>query len=431
MNKDLFAFPTPFTPPTAEEDHLLWLRLIRSRKVGPATFWRLLEEHGDAAAALDALPAMARAAGLDDYTPCPPGVAHAELAAGRRLGARLVARGAPGYPPRLAEIADAPPLLWMLGEPELALRPMVALVGARNASSLGLRMARHLAEGLTGAGFGVVSGLARGIDAAAHGAALAGGTVAVHAGGVDTVYPRENAALAAEIARCGLRLSEQPLGLEPQARHFPQRNRLISGLAEAVIVVEAAPQSGSLITARDALDQGREVLAVPGHPVDARAAGCNALIRDGAVLVRGIADVLQALEARPAAPVAAAQTAQTARPQPSGPGPGPVPPPLTSAAPQTPRPRHAAARPPAGDSPRQSRQPGPHDAPARTDRRSLAETAALHSTILDRLSPSPIAEDALIRELSMPAAQVTPELVALELDGRIERMPGGFVARRH
>ncbi|MEY8841434.1 DNA-processing protein DprA, partial [Cribrihabitans sp. XS_ASV171] len=179
-------------------------------------------------------------------------------------------------------------------------RPMIALVGARNCSSLGTRMARALAHDLGKAGHVVVSGLARGIDTAAHIAALDTGTVAVMAGGVDVIYPAENAALAGDIAAQGLRLSEQPLRMTPQARHFPRRNRIISGLAQAVVVVEAAAKSGSLITARDALDQGREVLAVPGHPFDARAAGCNMLIRDGARLVRNAEDVIEALA--PAAP---------------------------------------------------------------------------------------------------------------------------------
>jgi len=168
-------------------------------------------------------------------------------------------------------------------------------VGARNASSLGLRMARRLAEGLGAAGQVVVSGLARGIDAAAHEAALATGTVAVMAGGVDVIYPEENADLAAQIAAKGCLVAEHPPGLQPQTRHFPLRNRIISGLSRAVVVVEAAARSGSLITARDAADQGREVLAVPGHPFDARAAGCNMLLRDGATLVRHVGDVTEAL----------------------------------------------------------------------------------------------------------------------------------------
>jgi DNA processing protein len=239
-------------------------------------------------------------------------------------------------------------------------------------------MARRLAEELGQAGFVVVSGLARGIDTAAHHASLASGTVAVMAGGVDVVYPVENAVLAQEIAERGLRLSEQPMHLEPQARHFPRRNRIISGLARAVVVVEAAAKSGSLITARTALDQGREVLAVPGHPFDARAGGCNMLIRDGATLVRSAADVIEAMGREPdPAPAPEAQA------------------PIRPALPRRP---------------------------------SLAAAAALHGLILDRLGPSPLAEDQLIRDLALPAAEVAPELVSLELEGRIRRQPGGLLS---
>jgi DNA processing protein len=197
---------TPLAP-TQDDERLDWLRLLRSRRVGVATFARLLREHGSARAALRALPAMARAAGVQDYAPCPEGVALAEYRAGLAQGARLLLRGEAAYPALLADLPDAPPLLWTLGDPSLLLRPTVALVGARNASSLGLRMARSLAEGLGKAGFTVVSGLARGVDAAAHRAALPTGTVAVMAGGVDHVYPPENRELAADIAAQGLRLS--------------------------------------------------------------------------------------------------------------------------------------------------------------------------------------------------------------------------------
>ncbi|MCW3781028.1 DNA-processing protein DprA [Defluviimonas salinarum] len=372
----MLSYPTPFTPPTKEDDRLSWLRLIRSRRVGAVTFWRLIGEYGSAEAALHALPGIAKAAGVQGYEPCPEPVILKEYQAGTAAGARLLCRHDPAYPPALAELADAPPVLWCLGDPALLSRPMVALVGARNASSLGLRMARKLAEGLGAAGVTVVSGLARGVDTAAHAAALPTGTVAVMAGGVDATYPAENAALASEIALRGLRLSEQPIGLEPQARHFPLRNRIISGLARAVVVVEAAARSGSLITARLALDQGRDVLAVPGHPFDGRAAGCNLLLRDGATLVRGAEDVLAAL-----APVTAA-------------------------------PEHAAAR-------------APEPEPQRTWR----DMATLHRQILDRLGPSPMAEDQLIRDLALPSATIAPELLTLELEGRIQRQPGGLLSR--
>ena len=331
-------------------------------------------EHGDVDTAIAALPEVARAAGVEDYLPCPPEAARREFEAGLRAGARLLAIGEPWYPEGLAELPDAPPLLWVMGEPELFSRPLIAVVGARNASSLGTRMARRIAADLAGADYAVVSGLALGIDTAAHLGALEGGTIAVMAGGVDVVYPSENAVLAQEIAECGLRISEAPIHVTPQTRHFPARNRIISGLARAVVVVEAAAKSGSLITARTALDQGREVLAVPGHPFDARASGCNMLIRDGAILVRGADDILQAVM----------------RPEPA------VPPDIPAGTPET---------------------------------RTLAETAALHGAILDRLGPSPLAEDQLIRDLERPAGEVAPVLVSLELDGRIERRPGGFLTK--
>ncbi len=357
-----------------------WLRLIRSRRIGPATFHRMLVEHGSAAAALRALPGIARAAGVEDYEICPMGVVVAEMKLARAAGAVMLRWGDDRYPVALAGIEGAPPILWAQGNLDLLNRPMIALVGARSASSLGLRMARRLAETLGAVGLVVVSGLARGIDAEAHQAALATGTVAVQAGGVDHIYPAENATLAAEIALKGCRVSEQPMGMEPQARHFPMRNRIISGLAQAVVVVEAALKSGSLITAEAALEQGREVFAVPGHPFDARAAGCNRLIRDGATLVRSAQDILEALG--PDAPVKA------------------VMPQIVRAVAVTAPPRQA-----------------------------LKTAAALHRMILDRLGPSPVAEDQLIRDLNVPAAVVAPELVMLELEGLIQRQSGGLLAR--
>jgi DNA processing protein len=390
----LSSSPTPFTPPTTEDDDLSWLRLIRSRRVGPATFRRLTAEHGSARAALAALPAIARAAGVADYAPCTEADARAELAAGRAAGAFLLRADDPCYPARLSDLPDAPPVLWCMGDPALLSRPMVALVGARNASSIGLRMARRLAEGLGAAGAVVVSGLARGIDAAAHAAALGPGTVAVMAGGVDAVYPPENADLAAAIAAQGLRLSERPPGAEARARDFPARNRIVAGLALGVVVVEAAARSGSLLTARDALDLGREVMAVPGHPVDPRAGGCNQLIREGATLVRDAEDVLAVLGARLA-------DGQGLKPvtegrQRSGPAADP------NRLPHLSRKTPEAARPSEG---------------------------TLAGAILARLGMTPIAEDQLIRDLALPARDVAPEVVALELAGVIRRGAGGMIAR--
>ncbi|PWE33332.1 DNA-protecting protein DprA [Maritimibacter sp. 55A14] len=379
--------PKPIPPGTAE-GRIAWLRLIRSRRVGPQTFQRLMAEHGDAEAALDALPAVAADAGMDRYTPCPADAARREFEAGMRCGARLLCLGEPDYPAALADIADAPPVLWALGHVGLARRPMVALVGARNASSLGTRMARSLAAGLAEAGFVTVSGLARGIDTAAHLASLKTGTVAVMAGGVDQIYPVENTGLAADIARDGLRLSERPVGYHPQARDFPRRNRIVSGLAQGIVVVEGAARSGSLITARTALDQGREVMAVPGHPMDARGAGCNMLIRDGATLVRNAGDVAEAL----------ARIAPEA---------------LAPAVPEPARQAPAAARQVAPQSPA---RPGPGGG------------ADMGRRILALLSATPIPEDQLIRDLALPARDVARELVTLELDGKVARRAGGMLA---
>ena len=358
------------------------LRLSRSRRVGAVTYHRLMAEHGSARAALAALPGIAAAAGVEDYEPCPVGVIIAEERQGLAAGARLLVHGEDDYPRALIDIPDAPPVLWAKGDVALLNRPAIGMVGARNASSLGMRMARRLGQGLSEAGLTVVSGLARGIDTAAHEAALdaEGRTVAVMAGGIDVIYPAENDALARLIDEKGCRISEHPPGLEPQARHFPLRNRIVAGLSRAVIVVEAAAKSGSLITARAALDYGREVMAVPGHPFDARASGCNMLIRDGAVLVRGVQDVLEALGV-----------------------PGEV------------RPEPQMTLPPL---------PGP-EAP----QRPLKDVALLHSMILSRLGPSPLAEDQLMRDLKVTSAQLAPELLNLELEGRIARQPGGLLAR--
>lgn len=358
---------------TADED-LTVLRLIRSRRVGPATFHRLIAEHGSAMAALAALPGIAAAAGIAGYETCPESVAAAELAAGRKAGARLIRCDSPLYPAALREIDGAPPILWVRGDPAWLSKDPVAVIGARNASSLGLRMARGMSAGLGEAGHTIVAGLARGIDTAAHNAALPTGTIAVMAGGVDVIYPAENVVLAAQIAEKGALVSEQPPGTEPQARHFPTRNRIVSGLSLAVVVIEAAHRSGTLITAKNALDQGREVMAVPGHPMDARASGCNQLIRDGAVLVRNSGDVCTAL-GREQDPVRVAE------------------------APASPAPR-----------------PDPVDA------------GEIEARILSRLSPSPSDENDVIRDLGLAASAASAAILSLELQGRLLRVPGGRLA---
>ncbi|MEO1239035.1 MAG: DNA-processing protein DprA [Pseudomonadota bacterium] len=367
----------PLTPPLTEEAWLDWLRLLRSRRVGVTTFFRLMDEHRTARAALEALPDIAAAAGVEHYTPATLQDAEAEWQAGARAGATPIAFGSSDYPNLLAEIADPPPFFWAVGDVARLKQPMTALIGARNASSLGTRMAKRLAAELGEMGHVVVSGLARGVDTAAHLAALETGTLAVMPGGVDVVYPHENAVLAQEIGEKGLLLSERPMHADVRPRHFVMRDRIISGLCRATVVVEAAAKSGTHTTARIALDQGREVLAVPGHPFDARSAGSNMLIRDGAVLVRHAGDLVEALTpAVTPAPVAGETTA-------------------------------------------------PNPAPAR----QFSDVVALHDEILARLDQAPEAQDDLIRALGGAVDVIGPELVTLELDGRIGRDQAGRLHR--
>jgi len=361
--------------PKTRTDLINWIRLIRSRRVGPATFHRLMRTHGTLAAALAELPAIAKQAGVRNYAPCPFDAAEAELQEAEHKGYTALCFGAADYPAVLAETPGAPPLLWAKGNLTCLDRPAIALVGARNASSLGRRMTHLMATELAEAGFSVISGLARGIDAAAHTASLKHGTIAVVAGGLDVFYPRENQKLYQNIPEHGLLLSEQPAGLIPQARHFPMRNRIIAGMAQAVVVMEGAARSGSLITARDALDLGRDVMAVPGHPFDGRAAGCNFLIRDGATLVRSAKDVIDAL----------ALPAQT---------------PATEKIPQ----------------------------PPGRNKVMDASTAEAHAKILNLLGSSAVTEDLVIRDSGLPAQTVSQHLMDLELQGRIERQPGGLLS---
>ena len=278
-------------------ERLARLQLARSHNVGPRTFAQLMRRFGTAERALDALPMLAARGGCADYVPCAAEAVEAEMEAGTRLGAELLLIGDADFPELLALIDPPPPAIWVLGEKAVFQRPPVALVGARNASALGLRTARRLARELGSTGYVIVSGLARGIDAAAHDASLTTGTVAVLAGGLDQAYPPENVALADRITENGALVSEVPFGVAPIARHFPRRNRLIAGLSQGVVLIEAAARSGSLITARFALEQGREAMACPGAAEDPRSTGCNALIRDGAALIRHAGDVEEALSA--------------------------------------------------------------------------------------------------------------------------------------
>jgi DNA processing protein len=287
--------PLPQAPLDARQ-RLACLRLIRSENVGPITFRELINHCGGAEQALDALPRLSRRGGRGQIRICPHEEAEAELAAAERIGARPLFTVEPGYPPALAAIGAPPPLIYIKGNAGLLIRPMVAIVGARNGSAAGHKLARMFATSLGSAGYVIASGLARGIDAAAHTAALAHGTVAVLAGGVDNVYPPENAELQRAIGERGCLVSENPPGFQPRAQDFPRRNRIISGIALGVLIVEAARRSGTLITARMATEQGREVFVVPGHPLDPRAEGTNRLLKTGEVhLVTEPEDIISTL----------------------------------------------------------------------------------------------------------------------------------------
>jgi DNA processing protein len=363
-------------------ERLDWLRLIRTENVGPVTFYQLLRRFGSAAAALEALPALANRGGRGaPLALFPRAAAERELAALDRLGATLLAWGEPDYPAPLAAIDDAPPLLAVKGNVALLARRAVAVVGARNASANGRRLARDLASELGRHGLVVASGLARGIDAASHLGALPTGTIAVLAGGVDVVYPPENQELYEAIAAQGAVVAEPAFGTVPQARHFPRRNRIISGLSLGIVVVEAAARSGSLITARFALDQGREVFAVPGSPLDPRCRGTNDLIRSGATLTESVDDILPQLPGGFDAPAGGRGAARMT----------------------------------------------PSWAPAATPGGSEARDSA-QDQIVERLGPTPVAVDELVRQCHVSPATVVTILLELELAGRLERHPGNQVS---
>ncbi len=364
--------------PLTESERLDWLRLIRSENVGPITFYQLLTRFGSAQVALAALPELAKRGGRQRPIRIPSrAAAERELAALEAFGGHLLCRDEPGYPATLRAVEDAPPVLTLRGHAHLLERRMIGIVGARNASASGRRFARELAAGLGEAGLVVVSGLARGIDASAHQGALASGTVAVMAGGVDVVYPEENRELYGAVVGQGLALSEMAPGTEPQGRHFPRRNRIISGLCLGVVVVEAAQRSGSLITARFAADQGREVFAVPGSPLDPRCKGTNGLIRDGAHLTEGASDVIAVLEGMGKRPLAEEPTEEAA------------PPPL---------------------------EPTP------------SELEKARRLVLEALGPTPVPVDEILRQTHLSPAVVSMALLELELAGRLERHPGHRVS---
>lgn len=396
-----------------DAQRLDWLRLIRTEGVGPRTFRTLVNRFGGAAAALDALPGLTRRQGRRIEPPT-RAQAEAEWAALDRLNGRLVATGEAGYP-RLLQLTDsAPPLVAVRGEAAILARPAVALVGSRNASTAGLAMTERLARGLGEAGLAIVSGLARGIDARAHKASLASGTIAVMAGGQDRIYPAPHAALVdAILAEGGAVLAEMPMGWEPRGRDFPRRNRIISGLAYGTVVVEAARRSGSLITARFALEQNREVFAVPGSPLDPRAEGPNDLIRQGATLVADVGHVLDVIgpivERGPDADAAPAQARPDLAEQADFwdeidldalAGDGTVP-----GGPAEPRAAGLSAAPESGPEPADDRE-----------------------RIVALLSPSPVGTDELARSAGVGARVVQTVLLELELDGRIERHGSGTVS---
>lgn len=349
-----------------------WLKLARTENVGPVTFDQLLQRFGTATEALAALPGLAARGGRSSLKLATDAQVDKELADGSALGARLIASCEAAFPQALAALDPPPPLIWARGRVELLDQPSVAVVGARVASAAGQRFARGLASELGQSGHVIVSGLARGIDAAAHEGSLPTGTVAVLGGGVDDIYPPEHANLYARIAESGCVVSESEPGRTAVARDFPRRNRIISGLSRAVVVVEAELRSGSLITARLAAEQGREVLAVPGSPLDPRAKGTNDLIRQGAALCEGAEDVLRALEG----------LRGFREPERGGYSGGPA---------------------------------------AEPDDALRAQVAAL-------LSPTPVSRDEIVRATGAPAPAVFAALVELSLAGRCELLPGGMVA---
>ena len=355
------------------------LRLARTDNVGPVAFRELMTRYGSAGRALEALPDLARRGGrVDPLRIVSVAGADAELAAGAAAGATLLTVGESEFPRLLAMVDPPPPVIWALGNVALLARPAVAVVGARIASAAGQRFARALAADLGAAGQVVVSGMARGVDAAAHEGALATGTVAVLAGAVDDIYPPEHTSLHRQIVELGCVVSERMMGHRAQAKDFPRRNRLISGLSLGVVVVEAELRSGSLITARLAGEQGREVWAVPGSPLDPRARGTNDLLRQGAAICEGAEDVLRALEATPL----------------------------------------------------HLREQGDLFEPATPDQEAMDHaTDSLRARVEALLSPTPTPRDDLVRALGAPAPVVLAALVELSLAGRAELLPGGLVAR--
>ncbi|MBO6946780.1 MAG: DNA-protecting protein DprA [Rhodospirillales bacterium] len=363
----------------SDSEKLARLRLIRSENVGPVTYRRLLERFGDAQSALESLPDLASRGGrAKPLRLCTRADAEIEISELHVIGAHILFQGEPDYPPLLGHIDDAPPVLFVRGHPALLKKRAVALVGSRNASVNGRRFARDMANKLGEAGFLVVSGMARGIDTAAHIGALETGTVAVMGGGVDVCYPRENKALYDDLVNQGAVCTEVRIGVSPQARHFPRRNRIISGIARAIVVLEAGAKSGSLITARMALEQGREVFAVPGAPQDPRVKGSNALIRDGAQLTESADDVIRVLTEMSGNALSERQS------------------------------RHFEGM------------------PATNVDEKIVDQARTH--VLQALDFGPTDVDDIIRETGCPAGAVHVVLLELEIAGRLVRQAGNSVS---
>ena len=369
-------------------EKLAWLRLARTENVGPVTFHRLLESYGSASRVLSALPELARRGGRKKPLVVPPlSAVENEYERLTKMGGILVAACEPAYPLALSAIDDAPPVISVKGRMDLLQKPSIGIVGARNASMNGRSFAKRLAHDLGGAGQIVTSGLARGIDTAAHEGALETGTIAVVAGGLDVVYPPENQKLYEALCEKGLVVAESPLSQEPFAQSFPRRNRIISGLSQGVVIVEATMRSGSLITARLAGEQGRDVYAVPGHPLDPRAEGPNNLIRDGATLIRNATDVLDEMRSF------------------------------------------------TGSWCRKAHEPGPSDSPASLpgleDGAGTDEGAfeSARQSVLDHLGFAPCFIDDLVRQSGLGAAALQIALLELELAGFVQRLPGNRAVR--
>lgn len=356
-----------------DKELIAHVRLARSRSVGPVTFHKLIEKYGSAATTIDAL-----LDGPNAHKILKQEAAVKEIDTAQASGMHILYTGSTNYPLRLAAIYDAPPILYWKGNPDLFKNRLCGIVGARNASSAGLKITRRIAADLGASNVTIASGLARGIDTAAHTASLATGTVACLAGGLDIIYPEENTSLYNDIAERGLLVSEMPPGTKPQARHFPKRNRIISGLSDGVLVIEAAAKSGSLITARFAAEQGRDLFAVPGSPLDPRSAGGNQLLKDGAVLTRNAEDILNELAEysdSPAKPVAPVHWKKDIKHQ------------------------------------------------------AIKKTAKPEGGLLELLSPSPIHIDEIVTSSGMETNTVTAELQLLELEGKVTRHSGGRFSR--